>query len=99
MIDIFGDDMNNINNFENHFDRDFDESFKESLDNSYYIFLGEKTYVEIMATKGSEYKHFFFFDPLEPPTKEDVYDLIHMFEDYEDYEKCGELLNLIKYAY
>ncbi len=93
MTDIFGDD---INGFEEEFDRDFEQTFKESLDNSYNIFLGNKTYTEIIAETPKP--HFFFFDPLEPPSKEDLYDLILMFEDYEDYEKCGELINLIKYA-
>lgn len=91
---MFGDD---INNFEEEFDKNFDETFYESLENSYNIFLGNKTYTEIIAEQ--KQPHFFFFDPMEPPTKDDIHDLIDMFEDYEDYEKCGELLNLIKYAY
>lgn len=94
MTDMFGDD---INNFEEEFDKNFDETFYESLENSYNIFLGNKTYTEIIAEQKKP--HFFFFDPMEPPTKDDIHDLIDMFEDYEDYEKCGELLNLIKYAY
>lgn len=91
---MFGDD---INNFEEEFDKNFDETFYESLENSYNIFLGNKTYTEIISEQ--KQPHFFFFDPMEPPTKDDIHDLIDMFEDYEDYEKCGELLNLIKYAY
>lgn len=87
----------NINNFEEEFNKNFEDTFYESLENSYDIFLGNKTYSEIINER--EEPHFFFFDPMEPPSKVDVQDLIDMFEDYEDYEKCGELLNLIKYAY
>lgn len=72
----------------------FDERFKESLDNSYLIFTGQRTYMEILLDNSKP--HFFFFDPEMVPTKEDVYDLMYIYEEYEEYEKCGELLNLLE---
>lgn len=89
MNDKFSDDIDD-------FEENFDKYFYDSLGNSYNIFLGIKTYVEIIAEQNEPY--FFFFDPTEVPSKEDILDLIHMYEDYEDYEKCGELLNLMKYT-
>jgi|SaaInl6LU_22_DNA_1037377.scaffolds.fasta_scaffold17343_5 hypothetical protein len=70
----------------------FDELFKESLDNTFSILIGETTYPEMIA---SDPDTFFFFDPREKLTKEDLRDLIHLFEQFEDYEKCGELMNLM----
>ena len=72
----------------------FDDEFKQSLDNSYDIITGRRTYVEIICD--SEKPHFFFFEPTETPAKEDIEDLIYIYEDYEEYEKCGELMSLIK---
>ena len=71
----------------------FEDRFKESLDNSYLIFTGQRTYMEIVLD-GTK-PHFFFFDPEESPSKDDVLDLMYIYEEYEEYEKCGELLNLI----
>lgn len=75
-------------------DDEFEESFRRGIDNSYLIFTGQKTYPEILSD--GDDSHFFFFDPDTQPTKEDVWDLIYIYEEYEEYEKCGELLNLIK---
>jgi hypothetical protein len=72
---------------------DFDDNFKKGIDNSYLIFTGQRTYPEIISNEGED--HFFFFDPDITPSKEDIWDLIYIYEEYEEYEKCGELLNLI----
>ena len=77
-------------------DDKFEERFKQSLDNSFLIFTGQSTYEEIVVCTPKP--HFFFFDPETIPTKEDIYDLIYIYEEYEDYEKCGELMNLIKHT-
>ena len=76
-------------------DDKFEERFKQSLDNSFLIFTGQSTYEEIVLCAPKP--HFFFFDPEIVPTKEDIYDLIYLYEEYEEYEKCGELMNLIKH--
>jgi hypothetical protein len=72
---------------------DFDDKFKKGIDNSYLIFTGQRTYPEIMADEGTD--TFFFFEPDITPSKEDILDLIYIYEEYEEYEKCGELLNLL----
>ena len=72
----------------------FEERFKESLDNSFLIFTGQRTYIEIILDKTKS--HFFFFDPDMVPTKDDVMDLLYIYEEYEEYEKCGELYNLLR---
>lgn len=72
----------------------FEERFKESLDNSFLIVTGQRTHMEILLDKTKP--QFFFFDPETTPTKDDVLDLMYLYEDYEEYEKCGELLNLLK---
>lgn len=72
----------------------FDERFKQSLDNSYLIFTGQCTYTDILMNASKP--HFFFFDPEIKPSKDDVLDLIYIYEDFEEYEKCGELMNLIR---
>jgi hypothetical protein len=71
----------------------FDERFRQSLDNTFLIFTGQRTYLEILLDQSRP--QFFFFDPETVPTKEDVLDLIYIYEDFEEYEKCGELLNLV----
>ena len=71
----------------------FDERFRQSLDNTFLIFTGPRTYLEILLDQSRP--QFFFFDPEMVPTKEDVLDLIYIYEDFEEYEKCGELLNLV----
>ena len=71
----------------------FDERFRQSLDNTFLIFTGQRTYLEILLDQSRP--QFFFFDPEMIPTKEDVLDLIYIYEDFEEYEKCGELLNLV----
>lgn len=71
----------------------FNERFRQSLDNTFSIFTGQRTYLEILLDQSRP--HFFFFDPETVPTKEDVLDLIYIYEDLEEYEKCGELLNLV----
>ena len=71
----------------------FDERFRQSLDNTFLIFTGQRTYLEILLDQSRP--QFFFFDPEIVPTKEDVLDLIYIYEDLEEYEKCGELLNLV----
>lgn len=71
----------------------FDERFRQSLDNTFLIFTGQRTYLEILLDQSRP--QFFFFDPEMVPTKEDVLDLIYIYEDFEEYEKCGELLNLV----
>lgn len=78
------------------FDPDeFDDAIKQGLDNCFLIYTGQKSYTEFTADGGGP--HFFLFDPEETPTKSDIEDMIHIYEDYEEYEKCGELLNLISY--
>lgn len=71
----------------------FEDRFRESLDNTFLIFTGQKSYGEIILDDSKS--HFFFFDPEVIPTKEDVLDLMYIYEEYEEYEKCGELYNLI----
>ena len=71
----------------------FDERFRQSLDNTFLIFTGQRTYLEILLDQSRP--QFFFFDPEIVPSKEDVLDLIYIYEDFEEYEKCGELLNLV----
>lgn len=74
-------------------EEEFEQRFKQSLDNSYLIFTGQRTYTDILL--GSTKPHFFFFDPETKPSKEDVLDLMYLYEEYEEYEKCGELYNLV----
>lgn len=76
-------------------DDDFEESFKKGIDNSYLIFTGQKTYPEILS-EGVDDSNFFFFDPDTTPSRDDIWDLIYIYEEYEEYEKCGELMNLLK---
>jgi dihydrofolate reductase len=80
------DDSQNINLSE-------DEEFFEGLINTYHIIMGERTYDEIVSE--TRKSHFFLLDPSEDPSEEELYDLISFFEEYEEYEKCANLMEII----
>jgi len=66
-----------------------------AFENSYLI-LTKKTTMDALMERKSKFgmKAMLMYDPSEKPDKDLFDDMIHYFEDNEDYEKCAELLKL-----
>ena len=68
---------------------------EKAFENSYLI-LTNKTTMDKLMEKKSKFgmKAMLMYDPSEEPDEDLFDDMIYHFEDFEDYEKCAELLKL-----
>ena len=65
---------------------------EECMRNTYEVLTMKQSIEDILD---SEPKSIFYGNPFDV-TNEDVEDIIEFFENTEEYEKCGELLELLK---
>ena len=68
---------------------------EKAFENSYQV-LTKKTTFEKLMTRKEKYgmRAILIYDPSEDPDELIYDDMIHYFEDLEEYERCAELLSI-----
>ena len=68
---------------------------EQAFENSYQVLTNRSSFEEIMDRK-TKYgvKAIMIYDPSEDPDENIYNDMIHYYEDLEEYERCAELLKV-----
>jgi len=69
---------------------------QRAFENSYKIITKKTTFEELMSLKGVfGQKAILIYDPADGYNEQVLEDVIHYFEDEEEYEKCAELKKIL----